>query len=67
MWDMTNNDLSYVVKHLSHGLKIHETYYQTMSDVVERTKVGLLLALKEAGQLEIFKGRKIDEITLEGN
>ena len=31
------------------------------------TKVGLLLALKEAGQLEIFKGRKIDEITLEGN
>lgn len=66
MLDLTQNDLTYLVRHLSHGLNVHETYYQTLSDVIERTKVGLLLTLKDAGKLEQFRGYKINEITLEG-
>ena len=65
MWDRSTNSISYVVKYLSHGLKIHEKYYQQMSDVTERTKVGLLLTLKDYGKVEQFKGRKIEDITLE--
>ena len=66
MLDMTSNDLTYLVRHLSHGINVHETYYQTLSDVIERTKIGLLLTLKDAGKLELFKGRKIENISIEG-
>ncbi len=66
MLDMTPNDMTYLTKHLSHGLKIHENYYQTMCDVVERTKVGLLLTLKDAGKLEQFRGKRIEDITIAG-
>ena len=66
MWDLSTNDVSYVLKHLSHGLKIHENYCQLISDVIEKTKVDLLLTLKDNGKLEEFKGRKIEDITLEG-
>ena len=68
MMDMTPNDLSYVVKHLSHGTHIHKRYYRTMTDVIERTKIGLLLTLKDAGLLENYiEGKKIHNITVEGN
>ena len=37
-----------------------------MNDVIEISNVGLLLILKDAGHLEKFRGRQIDQITLEG-
>jgi hypothetical protein len=66
MLDMTPNELDYLCKHLAHSSQVHKIHYQTTSDVVERTKIGLLLMLKDAGKLESFKGRKIAEIELEG-
>ena len=36
-----------------------------MTDVIEHTKIGLLLTLKDAGLLENYRGKKIHNIRVE--
>ena len=55
MLDLKDNEMSWFLKHMGHSFDVHENYYRTMSSVIERSKVGLLLLLSEEGRLGLFQ------------
>ena len=50
---------------MSHELQIHRELYRLHESTVEIAKVGCLLMAVDAGELAKYKGKKIEDITLD--
>jgi hypothetical protein len=63
---LSDSHIKAVTKHLGHSLQVHDTYYRTLSNVVEKGPVAKLLILAERGKLGQFAGRTMEDISFEG-
>ena len=58
--------MEYLVRHLGHTLKVHETHYRQTSGIIERAKIAKLLIASEYGVLAKYKGQDLDNIDITG-
>ena len=65
--DLSENDLRWLADHLGHDLSVHREYYRLKESTVELSKVSRLLLAIDEGNAAKFSGRKLSEITIEGN
>ena len=66
VWDMSENDLAELARHMGHGLSVHRNVYRLQEDVTELSKISKLLLLVDQGKATQFKGKDMDDILLEG-
>nr|XP_018897196.1 PREDICTED: uncharacterized protein LOC109030598 [Bemisia tabaci] len=63
--NLPKNQMSWVTKHLGHNLDVHLTYYRQHETALEIAKVSKLLLAIDSGNLVQFKGKNLDDITLD--
>lgn len=51
---------------MGHTLDVHDIQYKCTSDIIERAEISKLLLMIDYGQIGRFKGKKLEEIQLEG-
>ena len=56
-----------VADHLGHNIDVHTDVYKLQSSLLEKTKVAKVLTALDNGMVTAFKGRSINDITVEGN
>lgn len=59
--------MGWLAQHLGHDIKTHKTYYRQQEAVIETAKITRLLMAADSGQLHRYKGKKLDDIQLQGN
>ncbi|KAJ8017713.1 hypothetical protein HOLleu_44683 [Holothuria leucospilota] len=64
--NISPQEQQWIVDHMGHTLDIHHIHYRSTLDVIERIDVTKLLLLMDCGQISRFKGKKLEEIQLEG-
>ena len=66
--DLEEHEKEWLCNHLGHELNIHMTHYKQHEPVIEMTKMSrLVLMAIDSGTAFKFQGKKLDEITVEGN
>lgn len=64
--NMNSNELRLLADHMGHDLNIHMNHYSLQSNLLERAKVGRVLAAIENGKLhKLNSSTNISEITVE--
>lgn len=63
--DMTTNEFEMLANHLGHDVKTHKENYRLSHSTVELTKVSHLLLAVESGQVNKWKGKKLEDITID--
>ena len=66
MFNLDNNQLEWVCRHLGHTTEVHKTHYRQMSGAIERIQVAKLLLLQDMNLTQKFKGQKLAEIDIHG-
>ena len=66
MMDISEQEMSWIRRHLGHSRAVHDTYYRTMSSVLEKGKIAKLLMLADDGNLGQYSGRSLDSIRYDG-
>lgn len=51
---------------MGHTLDVHHIHYRSTLDIIERIDITKILLLMDYGQIGKFKGKKLEEIKLEG-
>lgn len=64
--DFSQNEVKQMCRHLGHTVAIHESYYQKLDQTIEKVKVARLLGAMDDGTIEKYKGKKIEDIEIEG-
>ncbi|KAJ8313142.1 hypothetical protein KUTeg_009308 [Tegillarca granosa] len=64
--DLQDGELEWLAKHLGHDMNTHKNFYRQNEATVEIAKVSKLLLAAESGQISKYKGKNLQEITLEG-
>ena len=64
---MSRSELEMIADHMGHNLNIHTEIYRLQSSVIEKTKVSRVLLAAEQGLLHKFCGKKLTDISIEGN
>ncbi|KAJ8321305.1 hypothetical protein KUTeg_001163 [Tegillarca granosa] len=64
--DLQDGELEWLAKHLGHDMNTHKNFYRQHEATVEIAKVSKLLLAAESGQISKYKGKNLQEITLEG-
>lgn len=64
--DLKQTELDWVSNHLGHSLNIHKQFYRQHTAAIEMGKVSWLPLQVEEGQTADYRGRTLDEITLDG-
>jgi len=62
---MTTKEFEMLANHLGHDVKTHKENYRLSHSTVELTKVSHLLLAVENGQVNKWKGKKLEEITID--
>jgi len=65
--DLSENDLRWLADHLGHNLDVHREYYRLKDSTVELSKVSRILLAIDEGNAGNFMGKKLSEISVEGN
>ncbi|PAA46037.1 hypothetical protein BOX15_Mlig014457g5, partial [Macrostomum lignano] len=63
--DLKDNELDWLARHLGHDITVHRQFYRLHQNTLELAKVSKILELMESGNLKKFKGKGLEEITLE--
>ena len=64
--DVVNSELSWLSNHLAHGITTHKSFYRQYHATLELAKVSKLLLVAESGNLGKLKGKKLQDIDLDG-
>ena len=64
--DISPQQQRYITEHLGHSLNVHDLYYRATSDVIERLDMAKILMLLDNGNIGNYKGRRIENIDMEG-
>ena len=67
MLSVSDTELQWIVKHLGHSMKVHQTFYRAMSSTIEHTKIAKLLILADSGKIAAYQGRRLEEVSFEGD
>ncbi|ELU17095.1 hypothetical protein CAPTEDRAFT_217116 [Capitella teleta] len=63
--DLKGSELGMLARHLGHDPKTHKEYYRLTSSTVELSKVSKLLLALEKGEVNQWRGRRLEDITLD--
>lgn len=66
IFDLDNQSLEEVARHMGHELTTHRHYYRMQDDVIELAKVSKLLLALESGKAHQYRNMSLDDIDLEG-
>jgi hypothetical protein len=64
--DITPQQQKWIVDHMGHTLDVHAIHYRCTSDIIERVDIAKLLMLMDNQKIGLFKGKKLEDITMEG-
>lgn len=64
---LSTNEMDWVAEHLGHSIDVQKNYYRMMSTTIEKTKIAKLLILADNGTIDQYKGKRIEDIEVEGN
>lgn len=56
----------YITDHLGHNLDVHQIFYRSTSDVIERLDLAKLLILLDKGKIGQYRGQKIEDVAMTG-
>lgn len=62
---LSRQDLEQLADLMGHTADIHKTYYRLPSDVYQMAKVSKLLLLNEKVEASKYRGKNLDDITLD--
>ena len=63
---MDDQQQRYLTNHLGHNMDVHALYYRATSDVIERLDLAKIILLMDKGKIGDYRGRRIEDITMEG-
>ena len=66
MMNLDRYQMEWVYNHLGHTKMVHKEHYRQMSGLLERTQVSKLLLVQDLNLVSRFKGKKLQEMNLEG-
>ena len=55
-----------MVDHLGHTMDVHRVHYRQTSDLLERVDVAKILLIQDMGLVSKYRGKRIEDIQLEG-
>ena len=58
--------LEWLTSHLGHNVDVHKIYYRLNESTIEMAKIAKLMMAVDTGQIGQFKGKSLDDISLEG-
>ena len=64
--DLNSSEIEWLANHLGHNVDIHQEYYRLHDNAIELSKVSRLLLAVDSGKGETFKGKRLDEIQIDG-
>lgn len=67
VFDISPQQQQWLTNHLGHTLDIHKIHYRQTSGIIERVDISKLMLLTEYGLTGKYAGKKLADITLEGN
>uniref|UniRef100_A0A8W8MKN2 Uncharacterized protein n=1 Tax=Magallana gigas TaxID=29159 RepID=A0A8W8MKN2_MAGGI len=67
VFDISPQQQQWLTNHLGHTLDIHKIHYRQTSGIIERVDISKLMLLTEYGLTGKYAGKKLTDITLEGN
>lgn len=63
---MKDAELKMLADHMGHNINIHTDVYRLQSSLLERAKVASVLIAIDNGTINQFKGRPLQDITVDG-
>lgn len=63
----TEAERQWVIDHLGHTMNVHRVHYRQTSDVIERVDVAKILLIQDMGLVSKYRGKKLEDIQLNGN
>lgn len=66
VFNLTENETDWLARHLGHDIRVHRDFYRSHESVIELAKVSRLLLTVEKGQADKFKGKKLEDISING-
>jgi hypothetical protein len=66
VFDISPHQQQWLTNHLGHSLDVHKIHYRQTSGLIERVDISKLMLLTEYGLAGKYAGRRLEEITLEG-
>lgn len=67
IFKMEQNELEQLATFMGHTGKTHAEFYRLPDDIYQTAKVSKLLLLSKEGELERFKGKRLEEIDIDVN
>ncbi len=67
VFNLKDNELEYVCRHMGHTSKVHKQYYRAMSHSIEKIDVAKLLLAQEYGVTDKLRGKSLSDIEFSGN
>lgn len=64
--DLSHTELDWVSNHLGHSMNIHKLFYRQHTSAIEMGKVTRLLMQLEQGESADYKGKSLEQNSLEG-
>lgn len=64
--DLSTQEMEWVATHLGHTLDVERNYYRVMSTTIEKAKIAKLLLMADAGMIDKYSGKKLNDINLDG-
>lgn len=65
--DLRDGEREWLAEHLGHTMGVHKSHYRLQEPVVEMAQLSKLLLAIDDGKASQFVGRKLSDITLNGN
>ena len=63
--DLSEREMQSLAEHLGHSVDIHKTFYRVTSTTNEKAKMAKLLLLANAGEIDKYSGKTLDELNFE--
>ena len=63
---MTKSELKMLADHMGHDVSIHMDVYKLQCSLIEKAKVARILIANENGLINKFKGKKLEDINIDG-
>ncbi|ESO87574.1 hypothetical protein LOTGIDRAFT_166454 [Lottia gigantea] len=62
--DMTPKEIETLATHLGHDVNTHKNFYRLHSSTIELSKVSHMLLAMEGGHMNVWKGKKLEDINI---
>ena len=63
----SETERQWVIDHLGHTMDVHRIHYRQTSDMLERADVAKILLIQDLGLVGKYRGKRLEDIQLDGN